>query len=88
MSKDPVAVFEDLLTRPPGFRNSHYWKASRDFYGHDQTVEQVRSTLNPELQRAAEAALQEGLFRYERSAGRLRFAAAGPFQIRGGGGAF
>ena len=48
MSKDPVAVFEDLLTRPPGFRNSHYWKASRDFYGCDQTYEAVRVVLETE----------------------------------------
>jgi penicillin-binding protein 1A len=36
----------------------------------------VRSTLNPRLQRAVEEALQEGLSRYERSAGRVQFAAA------------
>ena len=30
----------------------------------------VRSTINPQLQRAVEEALQEGLWRYERSAGR------------------
>ena len=36
----------------------------------------VRSTINPQLQRAAEAALQEGLWRYERSAGRVQFRAA------------
>ena len=31
----------------------------------------VRSTINPQLQRAVEEALQEGLWRYERSAGRV-----------------
>src|SRR6516165_5591925 len=31
----------------------------------------VRSTINPQLQRAVEAALQEGLSRYERSSGRV-----------------
>ena len=36
----------------------------------------VRSTINPQLQRAAEAALQEGLWRYERNAGRLQFRGA------------
>ncbi len=36
----------------------------------------VRSTINPQLQRAVEAALQEGLWRYERSAGRVQFRAA------------
>jgi penicillin-binding protein 1A len=36
----------------------------------------VRSTINPQLQRAVEAALQEGLSRYERSAGRVQFRAA------------
>lgn len=36
----------------------------------------VRSTINPQLQRAAEAALQEGLARYEQSAGRVRFDSA------------
>ncbi len=33
----------------------------------------IRSTINPQLQRAVEEAVQEGLFRYERSAGRLEF---------------
>jgi membrane carboxypeptidase/penicillin-binding protein len=36
----------------------------------------VRSTLDPALQRAVEEALQEGLWRYERGAGRLRFRGA------------
>jgi len=36
----------------------------------------VRSTINPALQEAAEAALQEGLARYEMSIGRQRFRAA------------
>ena len=36
----------------------------------------VRSTINPQLQRAVETALQEGLSRYERSAGRVSFRAA------------
>jgi 1A family penicillin-binding protein len=35
----------------------------------------VRSTIQPQLQRATEEALQEGLWRYERDAGRLRFRA-------------
>src|SRR5713226_8496200 len=35
----------------------------------------VRSTINPQLQRAVEATLQEGLWRYERGAGRLSFRA-------------
>src|SRR5207248_5707034 len=36
----------------------------------------VRSTIDPRLQRAVEEALQEGLWRYERAAGRLQFRAA------------
>src|SRR5919201_734076 len=36
----------------------------------------VRSTINPQLQRAVEAALQEGLSRYERGAGRVQFRTA------------
>ncbi len=36
----------------------------------------VRSTINPQLQRAVEGALQEGLSRYERSAGRVQFRSA------------
>jgi penicillin-binding protein 1A len=36
----------------------------------------IRSTINPQLQRALEEALQEGLFRYERDAGRLEFKGA------------
>ena len=35
----------------------------------------VRSTIDPALQRAAEESLQEGLSRYERSAGRVAFIA-------------
>jgi penicillin-binding protein 1A len=35
----------------------------------------VRSTIDPKLQRAVEEALQEGLSRYERGAGRARFLA-------------
>ena len=37
----------------------------------------VRSTINPQLQRAVETTLQEGLSRYERSAGRVQFVSAG-----------
>jgi 1A family penicillin-binding protein len=33
----------------------------------------IRSTINPQLQRAAEEALQEGLFQYERQNNRLEF---------------
>jgi membrane carboxypeptidase/penicillin-binding protein len=33
----------------------------------------VRSTVNPQLQRAVEETLQEGLFRFERSNGRVQF---------------
>jgi membrane carboxypeptidase/penicillin-binding protein len=36
----------------------------------------IRSTINPRLQRAVEESLQEGLFRYERGAGRLEFQGA------------
>jgi penicillin-binding protein 1A len=36
----------------------------------------VRSTISPPLQRAVEGALQEGLWRYERNAGRLQFRSA------------
>src|SRR5262245_11363586 len=36
----------------------------------------VRSTIHPQLQRAVEETLQEGLWRYERSAGRLQFRGA------------
>jgi penicillin-binding protein 1A len=36
----------------------------------------VRSTISPQLQRAVETALQEGLSRYERSAGRVQFRGA------------
>src|SRR5262245_2225429 len=36
----------------------------------------VRSTISPQLQRAVEAALQEGLSRYERSTGRVQFGGA------------
>src|SRR5262245_11554465 len=36
----------------------------------------VRSTINPQLQRSVEEALQEGLWRYERNTGRQQFRAA------------
>jgi penicillin-binding protein 1A len=36
----------------------------------------IVSTINPQLQRATEEALQEGLFQYERDAGRLEFQGA------------
>src|SRR5262249_60227389 len=36
----------------------------------------VRSTINPQLQRTVEEALQEGLSRYERSNGRVQFRGA------------
>jgi len=36
---------------------------------------QVRSTIRPELQKAAEAALQDGLAQYEQNAGRVEFRA-------------
>jgi len=36
----------------------------------------IRSTINPQLQRAVEESLQEGLFRYERGAGRVEFQGA------------
>jgi penicillin-binding protein 1A len=36
----------------------------------------VRSTINPQLQRAVEEALQEGLSRYERGGGRVQFRGA------------
>ena len=36
----------------------------------------VHSTIHPELQRATEAALQEGLARYELNTGRLRYEGA------------
>jgi penicillin-binding protein 1A len=36
----------------------------------------VRSTINPKLQRVVEVALQEGLSRYERNAGRVQFLGA------------
>jgi penicillin-binding protein 1A len=41
--------------------------------GHSYTI---RSTINPPLQRAVEESLQEGLFRYERGAGRSEFKGA------------
>jgi hypothetical protein len=58
MSKDPVAVFEELLTQTPGFQNSHYLKASRDFYGRDQTYEAVR-VVEQEFARAFRAVVEE-----------------------------
>jgi membrane carboxypeptidase/penicillin-binding protein len=45
--------------------------AKVDIFGGDPYT--VRSTIHPQLQQAAEAALQEGLSRYERNAGRADF---------------
>ena len=44
---------------------------------------EVRSTVVPELQRATEMALQDGLARYEQSAGRVRFERAEAQHRRG-----
>ena len=44
----------------------------------------VRSTIDPQLQRAVEEALQEGLSRYERSAGRVQFRGAEANLAQGG----
>ena len=48
-------------------------RAGRRHQQPDRQSYQVRSTIRPGLQRAAEAALQDGLAQYEQSAGRVEF---------------
>ena len=51
-------------------------KAAAGIEGITTNSYTVRSTISPQLQRAVEGALQEGLSRYERSSGRVQFRAA------------
>ena len=60
--------FADLLARDAETL------AKTDLFAGDAYT--VHATIHPDLQRAAEAALQEGLSRYERNAGRVDFRGA------------
>src|SRR5215212_2499547 len=76
----PKPVAYDRLRRDTGFHYVDYVAREAKKVAHlpSLTAESyvVRSTINPDLQRATETALQDGLARYERSHGRARFAGA------------
>ena len=77
MSVPPRVVQYERPRRRTGFHFvDHLVHEARTLVGMQSlTVESytVRSTINQKLQRATEAALQEGLWRYERATDRLRF---------------
>jgi penicillin-binding protein 1A len=57
----------------------HIWREARAVAGIPSLTQSsyvVRSTIRPELQRAAETALQDGLARYEQGANRVEFRSA------------
>src|SRR2546421_4385731 len=74
----PQGVASDRPRRDAGFHFVHHLgheaKALAGIESLTAGSHTVRSTLDPAVQRAAEAALQEGLFRYELAAGRAAVA--------------
>ncbi|HEY0441117.1 MAG TPA: transglycosylase domain-containing protein, partial [Xanthobacteraceae bacterium] len=74
----PRLIAQDRVRREVGFHSVDYVAreakkvAKLPSLTADSYV--VRSTIHPELQRATEVALQDGLARYERAHGRARFA--------------
>src|SRR4051794_16160711 len=73
----PKLASYDRLRRDTGFymldQLPREAKASAGLDTLTSTSQVVQSTMLPELQRATEAALQEGLARYELNTGRMRF---------------
>jgi len=73
----PAIVPDDQIERAPGSYFSDY--VGRELAGTSSLSAfrvgsyRIRSTLQPDLQRATELALQEGLWSYEKSAGRVDF---------------
>jgi penicillin-binding protein 1A len=76
----PAMVANERLRRDSGFHFTDYVareaKSAAGLEGLTADSYTVRSTILPELQRATEAALQEGLARFEIDAGRAQFQAA------------
>jgi membrane carboxypeptidase/penicillin-binding protein len=76
----PYLVALDRVRRDGGFHFVDYLdREAKTLAGVDSLTAAsytVRSTLNPALQRATEAALQEGLARYELNTGRMNFQGA------------
>jgi len=76
----PAMVAYDRLRRDSGFHfTDHLAREAKSLAGLDALTADsytVRSTIQPELQRATEAALQEGLARFEIDSGRVQFQAA------------
>jgi penicillin-binding protein 1A len=76
----PTLVAFERLRRDTGFHFvDQLAREAKSMAGIDPATADsytIRSTLNPQLQRATEGALQEGLARYEISTGRVRFQSA------------
>jgi penicillin-binding protein 1A len=75
----PVLVPYQRVRRETGFHVVDFVASEAKAAGVpslDSASYAIRSTIDVELQKATEAILQEGLFRYERSIGRASFAAA------------
>jgi penicillin-binding protein 1A len=76
----PVLASYERERRDSGFHAlAHFAREAKTIAGIEGLTASsytVRSTVYPELQREAEAALQEGLARYEMNTGRLRFEGA------------
>jgi membrane carboxypeptidase/penicillin-binding protein len=71
-----IAAFERPQRSTGFYFVDHLGRDARTLAGIESLTNSsytVRSTLNPSLQRAAEAALQEGLARYEMGVGRQKF---------------
>jgi len=73
----PAMVAFERVRRDSGFHfTDHVAREAKTMAGIDALTADsytVRSTIQPELQRATEAALQEGLARFELDAGRVQF---------------
>jgi penicillin-binding protein 1A len=76
----PAMVAYERVRRDSGFHfTDHLAREAKTVAGLDALTADsytVRSTIQPELQRATEAALQEGLARFEIESGRVQFQAA------------
>ena len=77
LAEQPALVARDMNRRTTGYHVVEHIRreASRlaDIKLLSEDAFVIRSTLDARIQQAAESALQEGLFNFERSAGRARF---------------
>jgi len=74
-----IAVYERPRRDTGFYFIDHVTREARTLVGMQSLTSEsyvVHSTINPKLQRATEAALQEGLARYELATGRTKFAGA------------